>query len=60
MERVCIFPKDVVKLIGMTEREAQRLLRIIRAAYNKTKHQYVTVKEFAEYTGISEELIKLR
>jgi hypothetical protein len=59
MERVCVFPKDVVRLIGLSEREAQKLIRDIRLALNKCKHQYVTKREFAQYTGISEDLIKL-
>ena len=59
MKRICIFPKDAAVLIGINERDAQKLFRLIRLAYNKKKHQYITLKEFAEYTGISEDLIDL-
>jgi len=57
MKKICIFPKDAAQLIGISEREAQRLFQEMRLAYNKKKHQYITVKEFCKYTGITEEEI---
>ncbi len=59
MKKICIFPKDAAQLIGISEREAQRLFQNIKLAYNKKKNQYITVKEFCKYTGISEDLINL-
>lgn len=59
MKRVCIYPKDVARITGMGIRKAQRLLRIIRFTYSKQKHQYITIKEFCNYTGIAEDTIEL-
>jgi len=59
MEKVCIYPKEAAKMLRIGERQAQRLFRNIRFALNKKKHQYITVKEFCEYTGIDEKLIHL-
>lgn len=62
MERVCIYPKEAARILNIGERQAQRLFRNIRFALNKQKHQYITIREFAIYTGIgAEEIVeKLR
>jgi len=44
-------------ILDISLRKAQKLMNDIRFCLNKQKHQYVTIKEFADYTGISEELI---
>ncbi|WP_090780140.1 hypothetical protein [Pedobacter sp. ok626] len=59
MERVCIYAKDVCKATGRSERQARRLLRAIRIELNKEDHQFITVKEFCDYTGIDPDLIDL-
>ncbi len=59
MKKVCVFPKDVVRITGLSLRKAQSLLQNIRFLYSKKKHQYVTIKEFCNYTGIDEDSIKL-
>ncbi|MDR6783324.1 hypothetical protein [Pedobacter africanus] len=59
MERLCIYPKEAARLLNIGDRQAQRLFRNIRFALNKKKHQYITVKEFCEYTGIDERFIVL-
>ncbi|RMB60535.1 hypothetical protein EAX61_06855 [Dokdonia sinensis] len=55
--RACIFPKDVHCLTGRSERYGRKLLNDIRRHFDKQSHQFVTVKEFAEYSGIEEEII---
>lgn len=60
MERVCIYPKEAAKLLGLRERQAQRIFRNIRRELNKKNHQFITVKEFCEYTAIPEEAIYLK
>lgn len=55
--RACIFPKDVHCLTGRSERFGRKLLQDIKKHFGKQPHQFVTVEEFAEYSGIKEEII---
>jgi hypothetical protein len=56
--RACIYPKDIQCITGRSERYGRALLNKIKAHYDKKKHQFVTVEEFAEYTGIKVDTIK--
>ncbi|MDB5012486.1 MAG: hypothetical protein JWQ25_688 [Daejeonella sp.] len=51
-ERICIYPKDVMLITGRSERSGCRLLQTIKKRNGKSKHQFVTVYEFSEYTGL--------
>jgi len=55
--RACIYPKDIQCITGRSERYGRSLLNKIKAHYDKEKHQFVTVEEFAEYTGIKVDII---
>ena len=55
--RVCFYPKDIQRITGKSERYGRILINIIRKAYGKKAHQFVTVQEFCSYTGIGEELV---
>ncbi|MEZ4801725.1 MAG: hypothetical protein R2797_03055 [Gelidibacter sp.] len=55
--RVCIFPKDIHCITGRSERYARSLLNDIRKHFGKQPHQFITIEEFAEYSGIKEETI---
>ena len=59
MERVCVYTQDVVLVTGRSERYAQRLLKEIRMSLNKEKDQFITKKEFCDYTGIDPDLMDL-
>lgn len=54
LKRICIYPKDVQLITGRTERYGRKLLEKIRRHFNKEPHQFVTLNEFSEYTGIDE------
>jgi hypothetical protein len=56
--RICIYAKDVINITGRKERAAWKLLAQIRKEYRKKKGQFVTVREFAEFTGIALEDIQ--
>ena len=56
--RICIYAKDVVNLTGRKERAAWKLLAQIRKKHNKGKGQFVTIREFSDYTGIAVEDIQ--
>ena len=55
--RGCIYPKDIQLITGRSERYGRKLLNDIRAHFDKQPHQFVTVEEFSEYSGIKEEIV---
>jgi hypothetical protein len=55
--RICIYAKDIMNITGRKERAARKLLVQIRKKYKKKKGQFITAKEFAEFTGIDKALI---
>lgn len=55
--RTCIYPKDISVLLGKSYKQAVRIFGNIRSAYGKKSHQYLSIQEFAEYTGLSEDVI---
>tara|TARA_B100000508_G_scaffold138542_1_gene134863 strand:+ start:15888 stop:16085 length:198 start_codon:yes stop_codon:yes gene_type:complete len=50
--RICIYPKDIQRITGRSERYGRKLLERIREHLNKEQHQFVTIKEFCDFTGI--------
>jgi len=52
MKRICIYPSDLSKILGINIRSAQRLLRHIKVVLKKEKHQFVTKQELAKYLDI--------
>jgi hypothetical protein len=57
-ERVCIYAKDVSVLLGKSYKQAVRILANIKLAYGKGSKQYITMDEFAIYTGIDVETVR--
>ncbi len=55
--RVCIYPKDVQRITGKSERYGRMLLQKIKEKFSKEDHQFVTVEEFCIYTGIKEDQV---
>jgi hypothetical protein len=53
--RLCIYPKDVQRITGKSERYGRMLLQKIKSYYRKEEHQFITVEEFCQYTGIKKE-----
>jgi len=58
LSRSCIYTKDVQRITGKSERAAERMLSRIRVVNGKDEGKFVTVDEFAEYTGIDAELVR--
>jgi hypothetical protein len=54
-ERICIYPKDVMLTTERSERSGCILLQTIKRISGKAKHQFVTIFEFSEYTGLNAE-----
>jgi hypothetical protein len=56
-KRACIYPKDIQRITGRSERYGRKLLQDIRNYFGKESYQFITTKEFAEYSGIEEEIV---
>lgn len=56
--RIVIYPKDVQRLTGKSEKSSRELFKKIRLCKAKEKHQFVSIQDFADFTGISVDLIK--
>jgi hypothetical protein len=57
--RLCIYPKDVQRITGKSERYGRMLLNKIKEYFEKEEHQFVTVEEFCLYTGIKKDEVIL-
>ena len=57
--RLCIYPKDVQRITGKSERYGRILLQKIKEYFKKEEHQFVTVEEFCKYTGIKKDDVVL-
>ena len=57
--RLCIYPKDVQRITGKSERYGRMLLQKIKLHFNKDDHKFVTVEEFCLYTGIKKDEVIL-
>lgn len=55
MKRLCIYPKDIMIITGKSERYSRKLLNRIKQSLGKSPDQFLTVKEFSEYSGLDEE-----
>ena len=53
--RLIIYPKDVQRITGKSDRYSRQLLDRIREKKSKTKKQFVSINEFAEFAGLSVE-----
>lgn len=53
MKRLVIYPKDIATITGKCERSARLLLCDIKISLNKKENQFITFKEFSQYTGIN-------
>ncbi len=56
-KRACIYPKDIQRITGRSERYGRKLLQDIRNYFDKEPHQFITVVEFAEYSGIQVDIV---
>ena len=56
--RVVVYTKDVSNITGLGPRASRKLLCSIRKQLNKPKTGFITIEEFASFTGIREDLVR--
>lgn len=57
-KRICIFPKDIQLITGRSARYGSKVINDIKTKLKKEPHQFVTIHEFAEHSGLDVEHIK--
>jgi hypothetical protein len=57
-KRIVIYAKDIMNITGRKERAARKLLAQIRRKYKKKKGDFLTMKEFCNFTGLEETEVK--
>jgi hypothetical protein len=55
--RIIIYPKDVQRITGKSDRYGRLLLSKIKEKYSKKPHQFVSVEEFCQFTGLTSEQV---
>lgn len=59
-KRICIYPKDIMRITGKSERYSRTLLSKIKNSLKKSNEQLVSISEFCNYTGLkSDEVLNL-
>lgn len=57
MNRLCIYPKDIMIITGRSDRYGRNLIKKIKDHFNKPQHQVVTVDEFCQYMGLQQDVV---
>jgi hypothetical protein len=58
VNRIIIYPKDIQRITGKSERYGRLLIKRIKEHLQKADHQVVSIEEFCNYTGLKLELVK--
>lgn len=58
-KRICITSKDIANIKGCSDRQARQIKSDIKAYFKKEeRHNFITFREFSEYTKIPLEEIQ--
>ena len=57
-KRACIYPKDIQRITGKSERYAQILFKKIKKHYNRSQEQFLMISEFCEYCGMDQTVVE--
>ncbi|MBX3165144.1 MAG: hypothetical protein KF900_11760 [Bacteroidetes bacterium] len=58
INRICVYPKDVMRITGKSERYSRKLLDKIKSSNLKAAHQFITIEEFCQFTGLKVEQVQ--
>jgi hypothetical protein len=56
--RIVIYAKDIMNITGRKERAARKLLARIKKKYKKKKGEFISIREFCEFTSLDIELVR--
>jgi hypothetical protein len=57
MNRLCIYPKDVMVITGRSDKFGRNLIKKIKLHFQKQEHQVVSIEEFCKYMGLQSEAV---
>lgn len=57
-KRICIYPKDIVRITGKSERYARKLIDKMKIQLSKNENQFISVDEFCHFTGLKIEQVQ--
>jgi len=57
LTRAVIYPKDVQRITGKSERYGRMIINRIKQKLSKQQHQLVSIDEFCAYTGLDPALV---
>ncbi len=57
MNRLCIYPKDIMIITGRSDRYGRNLIKKMKDHFKKQSHQVVTIEEFCKYMGLQQEIV---
>ena len=57
MDRLCIYPKDIMRITGRSERYGRHIIKKIKDELKKEPHQLVTIEEVCTYLGLKKEQV---
>ena len=52
MKRLCINSAEIAIILGKSQSNAQKLVRVIKDVHNKKSHQPITIREFCDYMDL--------
>ncbi len=58
-KRIVMYPKDIMRITGKGEKYSRNYLDKIRKKLQKEEHQFITVEEFCDHTGLKTEQVRL-
>ncbi|MCI2228858.1 hypothetical protein MC378_06730 [Polaribacter sp. MSW13] len=56
--RACIYPKDIQRITGRSEWFGRNLINQMKDYFGKESHQFITAKEFSDYSGIALKIVE--
>ena len=57
MNRLIIYPKDIMIITGRSDRYGRNLIKKIKDHLKKEPHQSITIQDFCKYMGIEQEIV---
>ena len=58
MKNICVDTALMQQVTGHSLKSCQRYLKQMKDFYGKGKHQFITLQEYADYSGIPLELLE--
>jgi len=52
LKRICVYPKDVQRITGRSERYGRKVIQRIKEQLGKEEHQLVSIEELADFIGL--------